>query len=81
MSGNGELEPTMVERVAIAIWSCNRPEGAPDYDQLNNMEQFQVEAIARECIRSMLEPTKDMIKLRTDQAIWTRMIEAALKED
>jgi hypothetical protein len=92
MSPNGKDDRTMVERVAEAIWMSNRPEGAPDYNELNNMDKFQVEAIARDCLKAMRGPTKDMIEAgypgldalisdETTTEIWNDMIDAALKED
>jgi len=89
MSPNGKDDRSMVERVAEAIWMSNRPEGAPDYGELNGMEKFQVELIARDCIKAMREPTDDMMYAGSivddtcfsTEKVWIEMIDAALKED
>jgi len=85
-------DPTMVERVAKAIWMENQPAGAPSYDDLDFLDQGRVKMIARACIKAMREPTDEMLQsvssfvdiAHIDQDpiyYWTRMIDAALKED
>lgn len=90
-------DPTMVERVARAIWSENQPAGAPAYEELDFLDQGRVKMIARACIREMLKPTDEMIRAGTiswdamdgSPAVpmfeptkpYQAMILAALKED
>lgn len=86
-------DPTMVERVAKAIWSENQPAGAPAYDDLDFLDQGRVKMIARACITVMREPTDEMVHAAFEGAAftfakqseiidgWKTMIDAALKED
>jgi len=83
------VDPTMVERVAEAIWMENRPDGAPPYGELDFLDQGRVKMIARACIKAMREPTLEMCQRAMDDvkpyddlgAIWKCMIDEALKED
>ncbi len=86
-------DPTMVERVAKAIWMENQPAGAPSYDDLDFLDQGRVKMIARACIKAMREPTEEVLEHSTAigaiglpwkveaAAQWRRMIDACLKED
>lgn len=90
-------DPTMVERVAKAIWSENQPAGAPAYEELDFLDQGRVKMIARACIKEMRKPSQEMIdeayKLPGSQepgcgwapempeSTWEAMIMAALQED
>jgi hypothetical protein len=90
MQENGK-EPTdnrtMIERVAEAIWTANRPPFAPDFKELDVREQDIVEIIAIECIRAMREPTLNMLNMVEDSqaihpgSIWKTMIDGALEEE
>lgn len=88
------VDPTMIERVARAIWMENQPEGAPAYEDLDFLDQGRVKMIARACIRAMREPTQEILDSTPSvyggagldwtveaKAIWGQMIDAALKED
>lgn len=79
-------DPTMVERVAKAIWSENQPAGAPAYDDLDFLDQGRVKMIARACIKVMADPTEEMLTAGYEMSehsssVWNEMIKAALKED
>lgn len=83
-------DPTMVERVAKAIWSENQPAGAPAYEELDFLDQGRVKMIARACIKAMREPTEEMLfagdgpapqESITADRVWAAMIMASLKED
>lgn len=87
---------TMIERMAEALWNSNKPQGAPDYDGLSNVDKFQVEMIARDVLKAMREPADSMM-VAAEEAfpdlacfdekekspsyhVWQMMIDAALKE-
>lgn len=87
---------TMIERMAEALWMSNRPEGAPGYEELSNVDKFQVEMIARDVLKVQREPT-DTMMVAVEEAFpdlasfdekekspsyhaWQVMIDAALKE-
>ena len=79
--------PTMIERVAMAIWEANAPKSAPPWEGLDFMDQMQVKDIARIVIREMMIPTDEMVSAGSDGAnlgettgVWQAMINAALKE-
>jgi hypothetical protein len=80
------VDPTMVEKVAKAIWSENQPAGAPAYDELDFLDQGRVKMIARACIKAMREPTPEMLGYEPLAAVelakvWESLIDKALKED
>lgn len=85
MTGNGNDNRTMIERVAEAIWMANRPPGAPRYEDLTFQEQDTVELIAIDCIKAMREPTEEMRRAVTQfQSVsesYQAMIDAALGEE
>lgn len=80
------VDKTMVEKVAEAIWMENRPEGAPEYGDLDFLDQGRVKMIARACIKTMRVPTDEMVEAGLNyggdpKGVWSHMIDAALKED
>lgn len=77
----------MIDKVAIAIWECQRPAGAPDFESLDMGDQNQVKNIAIALIEEMKEPTDEMVEAGVSAVssgninlIWEAMIEAALEE-
>ena len=87
-------DPTMVEKVAKAIWMENQPAGAPSYEELDFLDQGRVKMIARACIKVMREPTQEVLDAspaistmsgppweEMAKIYWQNMIDACLKED
>lgn len=81
---------TMIERMAEALWNSNKPQGAPDYEGLSNVDQFQVELIARDVLKAMKDPDPEIFKKEGihDNCHmcgghlegWNNIIDACLKE-
>ncbi len=80
-----EYPDDMIERIAEAIWNENAPEFAPDYDDLELIDQMKVRMLAVALLRVMREPTAGMVSSafgKSDAAdIWRGMIDQVLQEE
>lgn len=84
-------DKTMVERVAEAIWAEQKPDGVPGYWDLDFLDQGKIKMIARACIKTMREPTEQMLTaegVHTNCPMcggykegWQKLIDLALEED